>query len=66
MQIFLNGEDRQFEPNMQLDALIAELAIQTEGMAVLINERVVLPTDFAKTPLSEGDKVEIIRMVGGG
>jgi sulfur carrier protein len=47
-------------------ALLDELGIARERVAVVLNEQVVRRAKLEETTLSSGDIVEIITMVGGG
>ena len=66
MIVQINGKDREIEEGVQLDQLLSDLNISTIGTAVELNREVVPKRTYAETPLSDGDIVEIIRMVGGG
>ncbi len=66
MQIQINGESRIISDGTKLDALLSDLDISTIGTAVELNREVVLKRTYSETALSEGDVIEIIRMVGGG
>ncbi len=66
MQIQINGEERTVKEGVMLDTLLSELDISTIGTAVELNREVVPKRTHNETALSEGDVVEIIRMVGGG
>ncbi len=46
--------------------LLDELAIGTRGVAVELNREIVPKGSHDTTVLKEGDKVEVIQMVGGG
>ena len=47
-------------------SLIAELHLETRTLAVELNLEVVSKSVYATTPLKEGDRVEIVHMIGGG
>lgn len=66
MKIRLNGEIRELPDGMSVDALLTAENIRREYMAVERNRRVVRKTDFASTPLEDGDVIEIVKLVGGG
>ena len=46
--------------------LLKQLAIQSDQAAVELNLAILERADYAKTVLKDGDKLEIIRFVGGG
>lgn len=66
MEILLNGEKRSIEPGLTVAQLIKELEIASGSIAVEHNEKVVPRRDLEHVALNAGDKVEIVRFVGGG
>ncbi len=66
MQIRINGENREVAEGLNLETLLCDLDISTAGTAVELNREVVPKRTYGETRLSNGDVVEIIRMVGGG
>jgi sulfur carrier protein len=65
MEITVNGERRE-HAGTTLGALVAELGIRRDGIAVALNDDVVPRAQFESTALREGDRVEIIVAVAGG
>ena len=66
MKVRINGEEKSFEEGTTLEALFALLDIEKRGTAVEVNREIVPKSRLAECSLREGDRVEIIRMVGGG
>jgi sulfur carrier protein len=66
MQLILNGEARTLEGLSTLADLAAQLALPAFGSAIELNGEVVRRAHYATTPLREGDRLEIVRLVGGG
>jgi thiamine biosynthesis protein ThiS len=66
MEIWVNGVRKEFSDRLTVSGLLEQLAIQGEQVAVELNLAVLERADFAKTVLKDGDKLEIIRFVGGG
>ena len=66
MKVRVNGEERQIEPGTTLAQLVEQLGLKIEGVAVALNLQVVPRRSLAATSLSEGDRVEVVRAVGGG
>ncbi|MEU6850776.1 sulfur carrier protein ThiS [Actinacidiphila alni] len=62
----VNGEERAVSAPLALDALVAGHTRATSGVAAALNETVVPRTRWAATPLSDGDRVEILTAVQGG
>jgi len=46
--------------------LLAELGLAPALVAVELNKVVLFRQELEKTPLREGDRVEIVRVVAGG
>ena len=66
MNITLNGEARDVQPDTSIRSLIESLSLKPELTAVQLNEAIVPRDDVGATMLSDGDVVELIRVVGGG
>lgn len=65
MQIVVNGENKEVKAANVAD-LISELGLGGKAVAVEHNRRVVPRRDHEDTPLAEGDRVELVTLVGGG
>ena len=66
MNISVNGERREVAPGTALDALVKSLTAAPSGVAAALNEPVVPRAQCPVTPLSEGDRVEVLTAVQGG
>ncbi|GGW83966.1 sulfur carrier protein ThiS [Streptomyces lomondensis] len=66
MIISVNGEPRDVRPGTALDAVVNSLTTSPSGVAAALNETVVPRTQWPSTPLSEGDRVEVLTAVQGG
>jgi len=66
MEIFLNGEVQQLNENANLAELIKQLALENQRLAIEINGQIISRSRWASHHLSLGDKVEIVRAIGGG
>jgi sulfur carrier protein len=64
--ITVNGKPMEIETGMTIDGLLAHLSIKREYTAVAVNREITPKGDYATVKLSEGDKVEIVRPMGGG
>ncbi|MEV0223610.1 sulfur carrier protein ThiS [Streptomyces sp. NPDC050704] len=64
--ISVNGEPREFAAGTALDTVVAALTAAPSGVAAALNETVVPRARWAKTLLSEGDRVEVLTAVQGG
>lgn len=66
MQITLNGQSETIESAATVAELLARLKLEPIRVAVEVNEDLVPRKTFEKTPLRDGDRVEIVTFVGGG
>jgi len=66
MQIFLNGKTRELSSDTTVAGLMALLELRTEIVAVEVNEGLVARSRREEHALCEGDRVEIVTLVGGG
>lgn len=66
MKLILNGELRETPVLATVAELAAWLDLPAFGSAVELNGEVVRRADQAATPLQEGDRLEVVRLVGGG
>jgi sulfur carrier protein len=46
--------------------LLDQLDVQKKHIAIEINENIIFKTDWESTKLEEGDKIEIVKAIGGG
>lgn len=66
MKITVNGKELSVNPDTRLNALLEELKIEEQGMAVELNMEVVPKSRYKETLIKNNDTLEIIRMTGGG
>ncbi len=66
MEIYLNGEKRQVGDGLSLRGLLDSFKIDPFSVVVERNEEVVPSRYFEETRVETGDKIEIVRFVGGG
>lgn len=66
MQITVNGQGQDIQPGTSVADLISKLQLRIEQVAVERNLQLVPRQQFAETTLQEGDKLEIVTLVGGG
>lgn len=66
LRVTVNGERREFAAGASaLDAVTA-LGLAGRPLAMEINERIVPRRDLAACMLHDGDRIEIVTLVGGG
>ncbi len=66
MTLTINGEPRDFPDGLTLAALIEQLGMKADRVAVELNLDIVPRGNWENTQLKAGDKLEIVHFVGGG
>jgi thiamine biosynthesis protein ThiS len=66
LELTVNGEARSVPAPLDLAGLLAALGIDPRTVAVELNRQIVPRAEFAGRALAAGDRLEIIRLVGGG
>lgn len=66
MIIYVNGESRGIGDGETVAALLHELEIRADRVAVELNLEILDRKDFETRGLREGDRVEILSFIGGG
>jgi len=66
VQIFVNGEAREVPAGSSIETLLCELGLAGRPVAVERNLEIVPRSAHANTVLAEGDRIEVVTMVGGG
>ena len=66
MQLTVNGETRAFSDVADVAALVAALGLDGRKVAVERNLEIVPRSAYSKTPLADGDRIEIVHFIGGG
>ena len=66
MRIVVNGRDMDVAEGLSIEALLRELGVKREYTAVAVNRDVTPKSAYDATVLRPGDKVEIVRPMGGG
>ena len=65
MNLHLNGKELGVDAT-NVEALVAELGLPLAAVLVEHNGTALLRSEWLKTQLQDGDRLEIIRMVAGG
>jgi sulfur carrier protein len=66
MRIQVNGEERDIADGSTVAVLLGELGVTQPHVAVELNLEVVPRAQHRETVLREGDKLEVVTLVGGG
>jgi len=66
MKAVINGTEKEIETGMTVSALLVSLGLKKGMTVVELNGVIIGRDDFDNRNISHGDKVEIVRFVGGG
>lgn len=66
MQVQVNDQRRELPEGATVADLLAVLALPGTRVAVELNRALVRRQDHATTTLREGDRLEVVTLVGGG
>ncbi len=66
MMISVNGKAVELPDGVSVDGLLDHLKVKREYTAVAINREITPKAQYADTHLKDGDKVEVVRPMGGG
>jgi thiamine biosynthesis protein ThiS len=64
--IHVNGEPREIPPGLNVTELVAHLGLTANRLAIERNLEIVPRGQWGTTPVSGGDRFEIVHLVGGG
>ena len=66
IRLTVNGEPREVPDGATVDAVVASLTGQADGVAAAVNGEVVPRHSWTGAALRDGDQVEIVTAVQGG
>ena len=66
MNLTVNGEPRSLDSVADVAELVAALGLDARKVAVERNLEIVPRSAYGRTPLAEGDRIEIVHFIGGG
>jgi len=66
MQVQVNGKAQEVNEGATLSELLVDLELDSVRVALELNRKLIVRKDHDETQLSDGDRVEIVTLVGGG
>ncbi len=66
MTLRLNGEEQNFPDGLTVAALVSQLGMKPDRVAVELNLEILPRTRWEATVLKDGDRLEVVHFVGGG
>ena len=64
--IELNGESRSVAKDHSVHDLVNALSLTNQALSIAVNREVVPRAQWATHRFSDGDKVDVVRAIGGG
>jgi thiamine biosynthesis protein ThiS len=66
IQIVVNGESREVPQGAGISALLLQLGLPNDRVAIERNLEILPRSQWAATTVQQGDRYEIVHLVGGG
>ena len=66
MELIINGKAEQMPEGINAAQLIAHLGLTKERLAIEVNREIVPRSSFESHTFKAGDRIEIVRAIGGG
>ncbi len=66
MRLFINGQERQAPELSTVAQLAAWLQLPPFGTAIELNGEVIRRSEHPDVRVKDGDRLEVVRLVGGG
>ena len=66
MVVTVNGTPMELPDGLTIESLLARLNVRREYTAVALNREVTPRARYGAAVLRDGDKIEIVRPMGGG
>ncbi len=64
--IKVNGKIKEYENSITIESLILQEGYEKDIVVVEVNEKIIKKNEYETYMLKDGDKVEILKFVGGG
>jgi len=66
VNVVVNGRSETLPRGLTVAELLARLKLPAKGVAVEVNEQIVPRAQHSEYQLREGDRLEVVSLVGGG
>ena len=66
MRLIINSQEREIPDGSTVAALLNQLGVTKDRVAVERNGGIVAKADYDRAFLAEGDRLEVVQFVGGG
>jgi sulfur carrier protein len=66
MELVINGKPEQVVDGTTATDLLRQLGLENERLAIEVNREIVPRSQFETHTFAPGDRIEIVRAIGGG
>ena len=66
LNITVNGSPVEISQSMSIDELLRTVEVPKNYLAVELNDEVVIKEEHTNVTVNDGDRVEVVTLVGGG
>ena len=66
IKVTINDEEKIFPDITTIDVMLKEMNLEGKTVVVVVNDEIVEHTQYAETVLKDGDRIDLVRIVGGG
>jgi sulfur carrier protein len=66
MKININGKTKDIQDAASIATIVAQFGKDSKKIIAEINGTIIPSSDWDKTPVKEGDSLELVTFVGGG
>ncbi len=66
IKVSINDEEKIFPDMTTIDVMLNDMNLGEKTVVVVINDEIVEHKQYAETVLKDGDRIDLVRIVGGG
>jgi len=66
MNIIVNNNSQSINDASSIEAMVAQLNVESKGIAIAVNQTVISKSEWSNTTLKENDNLTIIKATQGG
>lgn len=66
MNVYVNGESRQYAENITVADIVSDLGLANKRIAVELNKEILPFNQYTETGIKAEDKLEVVQAIGGG
>jgi len=66
MRVTVNGDTVELPEGLTAGELVERIGLADQRIALEVNREIVPRSEYAQTTLHDGDRVEVVRAIGGG